>query len=142
MLCLGLAGGGLLAYDLRHDGRVLTGVSVGSVDLSGLDYDEASAALQAAFGHYGDGRVVISTSGGYVSVDYDEFARRADIETMVDAAMRTGRVGTPFERAVAEVRLALNGASLEPRSRSTRRRSPRGSRRSCRACVASPSTVG
>ena len=114
MLCLGLVGGGLLAYDLRHDGRVLTGVTVGSVDLSGLDYDEASAALQVAYGNYGDGRVVIRTSGGYVSVGYHEFARRADIETMVDAAMRTGRVGNPFERAVAEVRLALNGASLEP----------------------------
>lgn len=34
---LGLAGAAVLAYDVSHDGRILPGVRVGSVDLSGLD---------------------------------------------------------------------------------------------------------
>ena len=105
VLCLGLAGGGLLAYDLRHDGRVLTGVTVGSVDLSGLDYDEASAALQVAFGSYGDGRVVICTSSGYVSVGYRrvraagrhrDHGRRGDAHRQGrDSVRARGRRGPP-----------------------------------------------
>lgn len=105
----------LLAYDASYDGRVLTGVGVGGVDLSGLDHDQASAALRAAFGGYSDGRVVIRTTAGDVSVAYHEFSRQADVEAMTDAAMQTGRAGNPIERAVAEVRLALSGRSLEPR---------------------------
>ena len=115
VLCLGIVVGALLAYDFSHDGRVLRGVGIGGVDLSGLDHNEASAALESAFGGYAEGRVVIRTPGGNVSVRYDEFSRHADIEAMVDAAMRTGRSGNPAERALTEVRLALNGVSLEPR---------------------------
>ena len=115
VLCLGLVGGALLAWDASYDGRVLPGVGVGGVDLSGLDHDQGSAALRAALGGYDDGRVVIRTTAGDVFVSYQEFSRRADVEAMIDAAMRTGRSGSPIERAVGEVRLALSGLSLEPR---------------------------
>ena len=110
-----VASGALLAFDMRHDGRVLPGVRVANVDLSGLDYDQASATLSAAFAGYSQGRVVVTTTAGDVSVPYEAFSRRADVAAMVDEAMRTGRSGTIPERAVAEVRLALRGRSLEPR---------------------------
>jgi len=113
-LCLGIAAGALFAYDAKHDGRVLTGVGVAGVDLSGLDRDQAAAALGTAFSGYGEGRVVIRTTAGDVFVPYSEFSRRADVEAMIDAAMRTGRVGNSIERAVALVRLGLSGQSLEP----------------------------
>ena len=115
VLCVALAGGALLAYDAGHDGRVLAGVRVGGVDLSGLDHDQAAAALGAAYSGYGDGRVVVRTTAGDTVVQYREFSRHADIEAMIDEAMRAGRTGSPFERAVAEVRLALSGRSIEPR---------------------------
>ena len=115
VLTLAVAGGALLAYDSGFNGRVLRGVGVGGVDLSGLDRDQASAALAAALGHYGDGRVMIHTAAGDVIVPYSFFSRRPDTAAMVDAALQTGRSGTLIERAVAEVRLAITGASLEPR---------------------------
>lgn len=114
-LTLALAAGGLLAYDNGFEGRVLAGVDVGGVDLSGLDYDQASATLTSALGHYADGRVVIRTNAGQVVVPYRDFSRRPDTASMVDAAMHAGRSGTLIERAVAEVRLRLEGVSLEPR---------------------------
>ena len=121
VLCLGLAGGGLLAHDVSLDGRVLPGVSVGGVDLSGLDHDGAAAALTAAFGRFGDGRVVVRTTAGDIAIPFGDFARRADIDAMIDAAMRTGRSGTVLERAVAEVRLAtarrVAGAAARVRRR-------------------------
>ena len=115
LLCLGLAGGALLAYDASFEGRVLTGVRIGDVDLSGLDRAQAAAALTSAFGGYGDGEVVVRTSAGDVAVPFAAFSRRPDVDAMVDTALGTGRVGTPVERAVAEVRLAMSGATLEPR---------------------------
>jgi vancomycin resistance protein YoaR len=115
VLCIGLAGGALLAYDAGHDGRVLTGVSVADVDLSALDYDGASATLGAAFAGFARGQIVIRTTAGEVVVPYAAFSRRADVGAMVDEAMRTGRSGNVLERAVAEVRLALGGVSLTPR---------------------------
>jgi Uncharacterized vancomycin resistance protein len=112
VLCLGLAGGGLFAYDANHDGRVLSGVVVGGVDLSGLDREQGVAALHAAFDGYADGRVVVRTAAGDVVVPYEAFSRRADVEAMVDEAMLAGRSGTLLERAVAVVRLGLSGQSL------------------------------
>jgi vancomycin resistance protein YoaR len=104
----------LLAYDAAHDGRVLTGVRVGTTDLSGLSRDEATAALETAYRGYGEGQVLIATVAGDVTIDYAAFDRRLDVEPLVDLAMAAGRSGTAPERALAEVRFALDGHTLEP----------------------------
>ena len=113
-LALMMATAALVAWDLSYEGRVLPGVRVGVTDLSGLDRAGATAALEQAYSGYGEGRVVISTIAGDVAVDYSTFARRADVGALVDTALTTGRDGSVMERALGEVRLALNGASLEP----------------------------
>ncbi len=112
LLCLGVAGGSLLALDAQYEGRVLSGVHVAGVDLSGLDRAQASAALTTALAGYGEGQVVVQTSRGDVVVPYSAFARRADVDAMVDDAMQTGRVGTPLERAFGQVRLAIKGVTI------------------------------
>ncbi len=115
ILCLLIAAGALLAHDASLDGRVLPGVSIGGVDLSGLDRAGATTALADAFGHLGEGRVVVRTMAGDVAIPFADFGRRAEIDAMVDDALRTGRSGTLVERAVAEVRLAMHGVSMAPR---------------------------
>jgi vancomycin resistance protein YoaR len=114
LLAMALAAGGLLAYDASHEGRALAGVSVGGVDLSGMDYEAASATLEAAFAGYGEGQVIVETTAGDVTIPYADFDRRPDIPAMVDAAMAAGRSGTVLERAVAEVRLAVEPITIEP----------------------------
>ena len=99
ILCLGLAAGGLLAYDSGFEGRVLNGVSVGGVDLSGQDRDQATATLTAAYAGFADGQVVVRTSEGDATVPYEAFSRQADVPAMVEAALWIGRTGTPLERA-------------------------------------------
>lgn len=115
VLCVGLAAAALYAWDSGYEGRVLSGVRVGGVDVSGMDRPGATATLTAGLERYGEGRVVLRTSAGDVTVSYSTFSRRAAIESLVDEAFQTGRVGSPIERAVAEVRLALVPTSLEPR---------------------------
>lgn len=109
-----LAAGALIAWDAGYEGRILNGVSVGAVDLSGMDRSQAASALTAAFDGYSEGRIVVRTSAGEVIVPFEAFARRADVQAMVDAAVRAGRSGNALERAVGEVRLAMSGVTLEP----------------------------
>jgi vancomycin resistance protein YoaR len=110
-----LAGAALFAYAASYDGRILAGVHVGTVDLSGLDRDQAAAQLAAAYSGYGDGQVVIHTVAGDASVPYRAFSRQPDIDAMVEEAMSVGRSGTSVERALAASRTAIHGVVLEPR---------------------------
>ena len=114
-LTVGVAAAALYAYDASHEGRVLTGVSVSGVDLSGLIRDQAVAALTAAFAGYGEGQVVVKTTAQDVAVPYEAFSRQADIDAMIDEAMLVGRDGSMADRAVAELRLALSGYAISPR---------------------------
>src|SRR4029077_17199644 len=62
LLTIAIAAAGLAVYDAQHEGRILTGVDVGGVDLSAMDRAQASAALDAAYASYGEGQVVVQTS--------------------------------------------------------------------------------
>jgi len=114
ILSLGIAAAALLAWDLSYEGRVLPGVRVGSTDLSGLDRAAATVALEEAYGEYGEGQVVIHTIAGDLSVPYSSFSRRLEVDPLVHRALQAGRDGSVVERAVGEVRLALDGATLTP----------------------------
>ncbi len=114
-LAIGLAVAGLLAYDSTYAGRVVPGVRAASVDLAGMDRDQATAALSAALAGYGQGKVVVHTEAGDVTIPYREFARQADVTTMVDEAMAAGRAGDAVQRAAGLVRVARDGATIEPR---------------------------
>ncbi len=114
LACLGITAGALVAWDAGYEGRILPGVHAGDLDLSGLDRDQASAALAAAFHGYGEGRLVLRTDAGDVSVPFSQFSRRIDVEKLADEALQEGRTGTMVERALGEVRLALRGQQLEP----------------------------
>ena len=51
---------GLAAYTQMQQGRVLPGVRVGTVDISGLDRAAAADRLHAAYGSYGQGHVLVT----------------------------------------------------------------------------------
>jgi vancomycin resistance protein YoaR len=114
LLCLGLAGAALYLWDAGYEGRVLAGVDVGGVDLSGLDREQASAKLLAAFGDHAEGGVSGGTAAGDVTTPVAD-VRRADITAMVDAALAAGRSGSPAERAFGEIGLAMSGRTIPPR---------------------------
>jgi vancomycin resistance protein YoaR len=114
LVTAGVAAGALAAWDAGYEGRVLPGVGVGGVDLSGLDRSQAEARLSSAFAGYGEGRVVLRADGRNVVVDDGAFSRRADVATMTDRAMAAGRSGTTLERALGEVRQAIWGTDLVP----------------------------
>ena len=114
VLSLAAATAALLAWDLGYEGRVLPGIRVGTTDLAGLDRAGATAALEEAYGEYGEGRVVIRTIAGDLPVPYSSFSRRLDVDVLVDRALQAGRSGSVTDRAIGQVRLALEGTTLTP----------------------------
>jgi vancomycin resistance protein YoaR len=113
VLLVGVAA--LYAYDQQYAGRVLPGVRVGSVDLSGLPPDAARAELARAYGSLSEGQIVLSGIEDEQVITYAEIGRRPDVELIVAEALAVGRRGSPIDRAVADARTALRGIERDPR---------------------------
>jgi vancomycin resistance protein YoaR len=114
---LGVGVGALYAYDQQYQDRILPGVHVGDVDVSGLTPAEASTRLHAAYDGFGNGQVVLVAGGKRLAISYAQIHREAAIDSMVERAMAVGRAGNPVERAIANTRTALNGVVLAPQVR-------------------------
>jgi len=115
ILTLALGAGALYAYDQQYAGRILPGVDVGGVNLSGLTPDEARAKLDEAYRGLSEGRIVLSGPDGTEVITYAAIGRHIESEALVAQAMVVGRDGTVIDRAVANARTALRGVAIEPR---------------------------
>ena len=106
-----ITGAGLAVWDARYEARVLPGVHVGTVDLSGQDQAGAEAALATAY-PFDRGSVVLRTPAGDTTIPYSAFGRRPDTTAMATAALLAGRNGDLPTRILGEVRLAMEGTTL------------------------------
>ena len=104
----------LYAYDQQYAGKILPGVRVGALDLSGLTPEQARAELQSAYGALSDGRIVLSGVEDQVIITYAEVGRGPDVDGLIGAALSVGRSGSPLDRAIADARIALRGVVLDP----------------------------
>ena len=112
-LVLGAAA--LYAYDQQYVGRVLPGVRVGDVNLSGLSADEAAAALHARYDALAQGTIVITLGADKITAPFSSAGRAADVDGMVAQALSIGRAGNTVERMIANARTAVRGVDIEPR---------------------------
>jgi vancomycin resistance protein YoaR len=110
-----LGAGALYAFDRTYEGRVLPGVRVGGVDLSGLAPDQARATLTEQFARFGEGEAILVGGGHEMAIPYDKISRRPDVDAMVAEAMAVGRAGNAVERAILDARTAIRGVELVPR---------------------------
>ena len=115
VLAAAVAIGGVYAFEQQYNGRILPGVRVGGVDLSGLTPGQAKAQLSQAYASLEEGRIVVVGPDDEQAIAYTEIGRRPDVEAIVADALVAGRGGTPIERVVAEARTALRGVGLAPR---------------------------
>lgn len=95
-----------------YDQRVVPGVRVGSVDLSGLTRAQAVAKLQAGYSFLGKGEVTVSTPAGSTAITYAQLNRGPDVDVMADAAMSLGHSGNPLSDAASVIHSALFGQDL------------------------------
>ena len=95
-------------------GRILPGVHVGSVDLSGLTPAAAASRLRAAYASFGDGTVVLSAAGVERTVTFSDLGRRVDADGIVALAMSVGREGPVIERIASNIRMFVRGSDITP----------------------------
>ncbi len=115
LVAMGVGVGALYAYDQEFLGRVLPGVRIGAVDLSGTDPATASARLQSAYGSLGEGSITVTGPAGNRTISYADIGRGPDIDAMLADAMAVGRAGNTVERVIADARTAIRGVALTPR---------------------------
>jgi len=101
-----------LAAFNAYSNRVVPGVRVGSVDVSGLSRDQLIARLKTDYAYLAEGEIKVTTPAGVSTITYQEAGRVPDVEFMADAAMRVGHTGNPIDDAVFMLRSAINGESV------------------------------
>ena len=111
MACLALLAAVALAAFSADANRVVAGVRIGSVDLSGLSRDQVVARLTATYAYLGQGEVTVTTPAGTATITYQQLGRAPDVQFMADEAMRIGHSGGPIGDAVAILRTAVSGRS-------------------------------
>ncbi|MGH2476221.1 MAG: VanW family protein, partial [Candidatus Limnocylindrales bacterium] len=115
LVALGVGAGALYAYDQQYLGRVLPGVRVAGIDLSGLDAAAAGERLRSEFASLGEGTITLTGPVGKRTITYADIGRGPDVDAMLAEAMAVGRDGNAVERAIADARTALRGVVLTPR---------------------------
>jgi vancomycin resistance protein YoaR len=109
-----VAAGALAAFESSNTGRVMPGVHVGTVDLSGLTPSEARARLNDAYAAFGEGELVLTAGDTTRSVAYSAIGRRLDVDAIVEQAMAVGRSGETLDRLAANVRNMVRGVDVAP----------------------------
>ena len=106
-----LGAGALYAYDQQYAGRILPGVSIGSVDVSGLEPSEAAALVHEAYGDLRDGRIILEGPDGPMIISFAEIRREVDADGLIAEAMALGRSGkAPLWRRETSSRSWVNVA--------------------------------
>lgn len=106
-----IAGAVVFGLWRAYDGKIMPGVRVGTVDVSGLTREEAIAKLSSEYASFGQGDVIVTTPGGKETITYQEVGRGPDSSQMADAALALGRADNPLASIVATVRAFAVGSS-------------------------------
>ncbi|HLO35373.1 MAG TPA: VanW family protein [Candidatus Deferrimicrobium sp.] len=109
---LAIGVGALYAYDQQYQGRILPGVRVGALDLSGLTLGEASARLHAQYDVLAGGTAVVVAGDREIALPFSRAGRGPDVDAMVAQAISVGRAGNAVERAIANARTAIRGVEV------------------------------
>lgn len=91
---------------------VLRGVSVGGVNLAGLDRQAAIERLSSELPSLSTGQAVISVGDEQAVVPYADLGRAYELDAMVDAAFAVGRGGDPISDGIGRLRTLANPTTL------------------------------
>src|SRR3954452_941336 len=103
-----------VGYARVNEGKVLPGVDVAGVSLSGLTRDQAAAKLQSQLASLSAGDLVIEIDGAHQTVPYASFERSYDTQYMLDQAFDLGRSPNFVEQIQEQLRILLGGVSVQP----------------------------
>jgi vancomycin resistance protein YoaR len=100
------------AFAGSYSNRILPGVKVGNVDLSGATRAEAVKKVQDGYSFLSQGQVVVTTPVGSATIGFAEAGRSPDSEAMADAALLVGHSGNGLGDAITTLHSAIFGESV------------------------------
>ncbi|MDQ4036152.1 MAG: VanW family protein [Chloroflexota bacterium] len=92
--------------------KVLPGVSVAGVQLSGLGRQAASERLAAELPSLSTGSATLLIGDQHTTVSYADVGRGYELDAMVDAAFGVGREENPLADGIARLRALVHPAAL------------------------------
>ena len=95
-----------------YSNRVVPGVHVGAVYLSGLSRDQVVARLATAYAYLSEGDVIVTTPNSSITLTYEQLGRGPDVQLMADEAMRIGHTGDRIADAVTMLRTASGNENV------------------------------
>jgi vancomycin resistance protein YoaR len=106
--------GGLVGFRQAFADRIMPGVMVGGVDVGSMTPAVARAVLADRFGPLEKGTLVIESSRGNAAIPYARLGRKVELDAMVGRAAAVGRGGSPFDEALAGLRLLARPVTIAP----------------------------
>jgi vancomycin resistance protein YoaR len=103
-----------VGYARVNEGRVLPGVDVGGVALSGLDRPSAAARLRQSLPDLAQGNLVIDIGATSELVPFSAIDRDYDLDFMLDQALGVGRAPNFVEQLQEQLRTLISGTSVSP----------------------------
>jgi vancomycin resistance protein YoaR len=113
-LFLALVVGAMVAFDMSNSGKILPGVSVAGIDLSGLTPEEASSLVTQQIAYPTLGSIAFQEGANVWVVKPSELGLFLDPQTSALAAYEKGRQGDPLARLSARFQAWYSGVDIPP----------------------------
>src|SRR4051794_23005472 len=105
---------GSFAYASANDGKILSGVTIGGVNVSGLTPEAAKSKLAASLPDVAKGALTVKAGSVTRDISYAELNRAYNLDTTLDEALQVGRSGNPLDQIGEQVRTMTTGVALTP----------------------------
>jgi vancomycin resistance protein YoaR len=113
-LFLVLLVGSMVAFDMVNSGKILPGVSLAGIDLSGLTPEEASSLVTQKIAYPTQGSIAFQDGSKVWVAKPSELGLFLDPQTSALAAYQKGRQGSPLERLSARFQAWYSGVDIPP----------------------------
>ena len=101
-------------YAAMNDGRVLPGVQVSGISVSGMNRSAAESRLKEALPDLSAGALTVQVGQALESIAYSDIDRDYDYDFMLDQAFSVGRGGNFVDQLREQLSLLVSGASVRP----------------------------
>jgi vancomycin resistance protein YoaR len=113
-LFLVLVIGAMVAFDTMNAGKILPGVSLAGIDLSGLTPEEASGLITQQINYPQQGNIAFQDGTNVWMAKPSELGLFLDPQTSSLAAYQKGRQGDPLSRLSARFQAWYSGVDIPP----------------------------